>query len=145
MSFNHSSFLIHFLVNYHVIVTWRLRDNVAYLTFTLRQMTWDWCLRRLSEQLSHRHLKIVAIISLLLFLILFEGTFYRDFLPRFISLDSLGARLEEMDGLATLLCNNEINHWIIPTAIYLHDRYGIDFSSSSQNFEIAMLSFFMVS
>ena len=145
MSFNHSSFLIHFLVNYHVIVTWRLRDNVAYLTFTLRQMTWDWCLRRLGEHLCHWHLKIVAIISLLLFLILLKGTFNGDFLPCFISLDPLRARLEEMDGLATLLCNNINIRWIMLTVIYLQDKYGIDFSSSSQNFEIAMLSFFMVS
>ena len=108
-------------------------------------MTWDCCLRRLGEHLCHWHLKIVAIISLLLFLILFKGTFYRDFLPGFISLDPLRTRLEEMDGLATLLCNNENNDWIILKMIYLQDKYGIDFSSSSQNFEIAMLSFFMVS
>ena len=108
-------------------------------------MTRDCCLRRLGEHLSHRHLKIVAIISQLLFLILFEGTFYRDFLPCFISLDPLGTGLEEMNGLATLLCNDKNNHWIILTAIYLQDKYGIDFSSSSQNFEIAMLSFFIES
>ncbi len=50
-----------------------------------------------------------------------------------------------MDGLATLLCIDKNNHCIIVTPIYLQDKYGIDFSSSSQNFEIAILSFFMVS
>ena len=145
MSFNHTSFLFHFLVNYHVIVIYRLLDNIIYLTFTLRQMTWDWCLRWLGEHLSHRHLKIVSIISLLLFLILLKCTFYWDFLPCFVSLDPFRTRLEEMNGLATLLCNDKNNHWISLTSLYLHDRYGIDFSSSSQNLEMAMLSFLRVS
>ena len=41
----------------------------------------------------------------LLHLVLLEGALERDLLARLVRLDPLGAGLEEVDGLAALLCN----------------------------------------
>ena len=144
------SSLLHFLVDDHIILVRRLQDLTAQLALAFRLVAWDRRLRRLSWDSEHRGLYQGLRVRHLWLWVELRSRFLRvlpvlkgaqdgDFLPLLAGGNPLWSTLEEVHRLATLLYSNIMVGWMKNDQEYLHDRYGIDFSSSSQNLEISMV------
>ena len=96
------SSLLRLLVDDHVALVELLQEHRVHLALALRLVARDRRSKRLGEDLRLR--LGVAVVLLLLHFVLLEGALERDLLARLVALDPLGAGLEEVDGLAALLC-----------------------------------------
>ena len=96
---------------------------------------WVHDLGRLGQHRARRH----GLRLLLRVLVLGKGPDRIDLSPLLADLDRLGSRLEQVQGLARLLCMVKLRI-IDRYEINLLDRYGIALSCSSQYSEILMAS-----
>ena len=99
------SSLLRLLVDDHVALVELLQEHRVHLALALGLVARDRRSKRLREHRGLRHRLGVAVVLPLLHFILLEGALERDLLARLVRLDPLGAGLEEVDGLAALLCN----------------------------------------